>query len=64
MLFPYEVSPMTAKEIEESSDEYVLISDGRYLPKLEILHLLYDQFGSRVTGSNYEEIFNDWIKNS
>ena len=49
MLFPHEVKPMTAEEINDFIAEgYKLLPDGRYMPPIETLEELDITFGSKV----------------
>ena len=62
-LFPDEIHPMSLQEIQMYVNEgYKLSNDGRYIPTLEHLEMVYNAFGSRVgLRSDYEKTYHSII---
>lgn len=60
VLFPHEVMPISAKQINDFiADGYHLLPDGRYMPPKESVEELYNTFGSRVgLLSNWENEYD------
>ena len=62
-LFPDEIHPMSLQEIQLYVNEgYKLSTDGRYIPSLQHLEMVYNAFGSRVgLRSDYEKTYHSII---
>ncbi len=64
-LFPYEIMPVSAKELLKYTGEYGYIptKDGRYLPAKNEVEEVYHTFGSRVgLHENWEEVYDNTIQ--
>ena len=56
-LFPYEVIPVSAKDIQlDLKDGFIMTKDGRYLPSKEITEEIYNAYGDRVG------LYDNWEK--
>ena len=62
-LFPDEIHPMSLQEIQLYVNEgYKLSTDGRYIPSLQHLEMVYNAFGSRVgLRSDYKKVYHSII---
>jgi hypothetical protein len=62
-LFPDEIHPMSLQEIQLYVNEgYKLSTDGRYIPSLQHLEMIYNAFGSRVgLRSDYKKVYHSII---
>jgi hypothetical protein len=64
-LFPDEIMPADMTLIQQSlEDDYLLRSDGRYIPSKEILQQVWNAYGHRVgLPEKWEELFDYWTGN-